>query len=206
MQNILEILTKQNLYLLKLLKLFLPNFSSACVVETNYSCGIFEIIRNDFYFKLIGDKCEKQDLWIVIKKCCCCSSQVKSGFSINKGMVVENLQEASLVSQRIVFDAVARAGGPFSVIITPLMVQLFVVLVKRIVVQQRLNKLRDQVEKETKAETTLVELRAKRADLWTHYASSDGLLRKQIETDYCVTDYLEVKASDSDLSADTICF
>ena len=40
---------------------------------------------------------------------------VERGFSINSAFVVENLKEESVVSQRIVFDAIAAEGGVLSV-------------------------------------------------------------------------------------------
>ncbi len=39
------------------------------------------------------------------------NASVESGFSINKDMLVENLSEKSVVSQRIISDAVRHAGG-----------------------------------------------------------------------------------------------
>ncbi len=39
------------------------------------------------------------------------NAAVERGFSINKECLVENLQQHSLVSQRIVYDAVIAAGG-----------------------------------------------------------------------------------------------
>ena len=66
-------------------------------------------------------------MWIVIEKVLLFShgnAQVENGFLINKDTVVENLQEARLISQRIAFDAVTEAGGPLSVIIIPLMAKV----------------------------------------------------------------------------------
>lgn len=39
------------------------------------------------------------------------NADVESGFSVNEDLLVENLQERSLVSQRIVYDAIKNAGG-----------------------------------------------------------------------------------------------
>ena len=60
-------------------------------------------------------------LWAVTKKILILShgqATVERGFSINSELVVENLKEESVVSQRIVFDAIAAAGGVLSVPIT----------------------------------------------------------------------------------------
>ena len=60
-------------------------------------------------------------LWVVTKKILILShgqATVERGFSINSEYVVENLKEESVVSQRIVFDAIAAAGGVLSVPIT----------------------------------------------------------------------------------------
>ena len=43
------------------------------------------------------------------------NADVESGFSVNEDLLVENLQERSLVSQRIVYDAIKNAGGVSSV-------------------------------------------------------------------------------------------
>ena len=60
-------------------------------------------------------------LWIVTKKLLILSHRqatVERGFSINSQLVVENLQEASVVSQRVVYDVIATAGGLCDVRIT----------------------------------------------------------------------------------------
>ena len=60
-------------------------------------------------------------LWAVTKNILILShgqATVERGFSINSELVVENLKEESVVSQRIVFDAIAAAGGVLSVPIT----------------------------------------------------------------------------------------
>ena len=60
-------------------------------------------------------------LWPVTKKLLILShgqATVERGFSINSQLVVENLREASVVSQRVVYDAIATAGGLCGVPIT----------------------------------------------------------------------------------------
>ena len=42
------------------------------------------------------------------------NASVESGFSINSGILVENLHEESVVAQRQVYDAVLDAGGRHS--------------------------------------------------------------------------------------------
>jgi hypothetical protein len=51
------------------------------------------------------------------------NADVESGFSINGDMLVENLQEQSLVAQRSVYDCIKEAGDVLSVDINKTMLQ-----------------------------------------------------------------------------------
>ena len=51
------------------------------------------------------------------------NAQVKSGFSINNDILVENLHERSIVAQRQACDRIVHAGGVGNVEITKLMVK-----------------------------------------------------------------------------------
>ena len=67
------------------------------------------------------DDLHQVKLWHVTKKLLILSrgqATVERGFSINKHIVVENLREVSVVSQRVVYDAIATAGGLCDVPIT----------------------------------------------------------------------------------------
>ena len=60
-------------------------------------------------------------LWPVCKKLLILShgqATVERGFSINSQLIVENLKEESVVAQRIVYDAIAAAGGILHVAVT----------------------------------------------------------------------------------------
>uniref|UniRef100_A0A915JTU7 Uncharacterized protein n=1 Tax=Romanomermis culicivorax TaxID=13658 RepID=A0A915JTU7_ROMCU len=46
------------------------------------------------------------------------NASVESGFSINDDLLVENLQEASLINQRMVYDSIKHHGGPSNIDIT----------------------------------------------------------------------------------------
>ena len=66
-----------------------------------------------FYSKIfVGD--EKQvPLWKVVKMVLILShgnASVESGFSVNKELLLENMEEDTIVAQRIVFDAIRVAG------------------------------------------------------------------------------------------------
>ena len=67
-----------------------------------------EIRLDQFYLKQLDDKDEYKDLWKIIKILLTIShgqAAVEGGFSVNKASMKDNLQETSLVSRRIVYDA-----------------------------------------------------------------------------------------------------
>jgi len=67
-----------------------------------------------FYHKLIGCQADYAELFLVIKFVMILShgnAAVESGFSVNGDMLIENLQEESLVAQRQVYDGVRNLGG-----------------------------------------------------------------------------------------------
>ena len=58
------------------------------------------------------------NLWKVVKQLCILShgnAAPESGFSINEDLLEENLRETSLVSLRVVYDAIIDAGGPLDI-------------------------------------------------------------------------------------------
>ena len=66
------------------------------------------------------------NLWKVVKIILIIShgnASVEGGFSINKGLLVTNLHEDSIISQRHVYDAVMNAGGIMSVNINDTLLQ-----------------------------------------------------------------------------------
>ncbi|GBM65113.1 hypothetical protein AVEN_262601-1 [Araneus ventricosus] len=78
-----------------------------------------------FFHKYLNVK-DFKDLWTVVKIVMTLShgnASSESGFSINKDILVENMQEKSLVAFRCIYDAVKSQGGPLSVKITPEMFQ-----------------------------------------------------------------------------------
>jgi hypothetical protein len=79
-----------------------------------------------FYFQQLGCNSEYKELWHVVKMVLVMShgnAAVESGFSVNEGMLVENLHEDSLVGQRVVYDAILNAGGVMAVNINKRMLQ-----------------------------------------------------------------------------------
>lgn len=62
----------------------------------------------------IGGRAEYNELWSVVKLFLIMShgnASVEEGFSLNKGMLVENLKERSLVALRVCKDEIISAGG-----------------------------------------------------------------------------------------------
>lgn len=69
---------------------------------------------DEFYYGLLGEDKKYEDLWSVMKLCFILShgnASVESGFSVNKHLLVENLLEESLVSQRVICDSIKHLGG-----------------------------------------------------------------------------------------------
>ena len=67
-----------------------------------------EMRLDQFYSKHLDGKDQYKDLWSIIKLLLTIShgqAAVERGFSVNKDSLKDNLQETSLVSRRIVFDA-----------------------------------------------------------------------------------------------------
>ena len=50
-------------------------------------------------------------------------ARVESGFSINSDILIENMLESTIVSQRIVYEGVKDAGGPSKVVIDASLLQ-----------------------------------------------------------------------------------
>ena len=106
------------------------------VVQREYRAFLDEVVAtNNTVFKEFQCDKERLDsflvtfmkgdtyakLWAVTKKILILShgqATVERGFSINSALIVENLKEESVVSQRLVFDAIAAEGGVLSVPIT----------------------------------------------------------------------------------------
>jgi len=81
---------------------------------------------DNFYARLLQLDPEFDELWYTVKLVMILShgnASVESGFSINADMLVENLQEESLIAQRHVYDAVTAAGGLLKVNIDRRMMQ-----------------------------------------------------------------------------------
>jgi hypothetical protein len=67
-----------------------------------------------FYFHILGLNPDFSDLFSIVRLVLTLShgnASVESGFSVNADMLVENLQEESLVAQRTVYDSVQASGG-----------------------------------------------------------------------------------------------
>ena len=60
-------------------------------------------------------------LWDVVRKVCVMfhgNAAVERGFSVNKALMVPNLQNDSLIAQRLVYDMVRQSGGVLNVPLT----------------------------------------------------------------------------------------
>lgn len=69
---------------------------------------------DSFFSQLLQGVQKFENFWLVVKIILIIShgnATVESGFSINKGLLLENLNEESIVSQRRVYDFVISSGG-----------------------------------------------------------------------------------------------
>lgn len=76
---------------------------------------------DEFYLELLKGDSSCMHLWKVIRLLLVLShgqATVERGFSVNRQVSVENLKDISYVSQRIVCDAVSKAGGILNIGIT----------------------------------------------------------------------------------------
>lgn len=75
---------------------------------------------DEFYRDILQSKQEFFELYEVIKYILILShgnASVESGFSINKQILVENMQEESVIAQRQIYDAVLAVGGVLNITI-----------------------------------------------------------------------------------------
>ena len=71
-----------------------------------------------FYFDRLADEADLKELWKVVKLLLTLShgqATVERSFSSNKGVMVENLAQYSLVAQRVICDHVRSVGGVLNV-------------------------------------------------------------------------------------------
>jgi hypothetical protein len=81
---------------------------------------------DNFYARLLQSEEKYKELWHIVQLVLILShgnADVEIGFSINGDMLVENLQEQSLVAQRSVYDCIKEAGDVLSVDINKTMLQ-----------------------------------------------------------------------------------
>ena len=81
----------------------------------------------DEFYSCIFDSATYVDLKNVVRLVLILSNgnaRVDSGFSINSDILLENMLEETIVSQRIVYKGVHRSGGPTKVEITPEMLKM----------------------------------------------------------------------------------
>lgn len=91
-----------------------PDFLSKC------QSFQFSHRLDDFYASIIGSQKEYGELWTVVKLILILShgnAAVEAGFSINSDLLVPNLKQETIQSQRIVYDAVTKVGGPLQIVI-----------------------------------------------------------------------------------------
>jgi hypothetical protein len=81
---------------------------------------------DSLFYECVGQNKDWYDLWLSIKIVVVLShgnAADEAEFSINRDLLVENLHEESVISQRQVYDAVKLAGGVVSVIVNKKMIQ-----------------------------------------------------------------------------------
>lgn len=129
------------------------------------------------------------NLLCVVKKILILShgnATVERGFSVNKECLVENLTEESLVAQRLVYDAVLRAGGVTKVEITKSMMQYVKSAHGRYVDAMDKKKLQNdedakQKQRKREAEKMRSELEIKRAKLLADTERQVAILDEQMQ-------------------------
>jgi len=92
----------------------LETFSEPCgLAQTKFKKLFANFDRTDqnlvFYSKILAGDGKQAALWKVVRMVLTLShgqASVESGFSINKELLTENMEEETIVAQRIVFDAV----------------------------------------------------------------------------------------------------
>lgn len=77
------------------------------------------------YYSLLSSNVRYQNLFAFVKNVLVIShgnATVESGFSVNKALLIENLQEKSVVALRTVYDSVADVGGLLNVDVSKRMI------------------------------------------------------------------------------------
>lgn len=97
-------------------------FIDEAIIDGSLSSFNKQIDRLDeFYFSRLGSKSNTEILWRVIKSLLILShgqANVERGFSINKQVEAQNLQEKSIVAKRIIIDHISSIGGIEKVVIS----------------------------------------------------------------------------------------
>lgn len=141
-----------------------------------------------FWYNVIGNNSDASELWSVVKMMLILShgnATVESGFSVNGSILVENLQEHSVVAQRVVYDSIQAAGGIMNVTIDKSMMQY--VRSARSAYMEELKKKREKdsemnrkLEERKRAAEIIKTLKAKKAKLMTTAASEASLIDSEI--------------------------
>ena len=93
----------------------MATFSELCgLAQTKYKKLFADFDRTDqnldvFYSKILAGDGKQAALWKVVRMSLTLyhgQASVESRFSINKELLIENMEEETIVAQRIVFDAV----------------------------------------------------------------------------------------------------
>ena len=82
--------------------------------EENFEFSLVNTRLDDFFRIKLTGKHEFNELRTVIKILLIFfhgNAFVESGFSINKNVLVENMQEQSMISQRLILDQIKKCGG-----------------------------------------------------------------------------------------------
>ncbi|XP_075556329.1 uncharacterized protein LOC142588454 [Dermacentor variabilis] len=114
------------------------------------------------------------------------NAAVERGFSVNKECLIENLNEESLIAQRIVYDGVSAAGGVANVDITDSMVEMVrgaSIRWKEELKKKKQDRL-DASEAEQnrkRAATRIKELQQKKQRLITEAQNEASLLQEEID-------------------------
>ena len=120
LENAKKVLEGECDSLLELFRQFIMEVSSSCPSEfKDYDPNNDSL--DSFLYLHMGQKRSYQSLWKVVADLLILShgqASVKRGFSVNKQLEVENLQEHSFISQRLLQDHVQSVGGVLAVSIS----------------------------------------------------------------------------------------
>ena len=194
MQKLVEILYESQNVTATVADKVKNQFHALCDKAASHQAAYFSAFSrkekrlDHFYFGLVGKDPGVVELWSVIKIVLTLShgnASVKSGFSINGSILVENMHEESVVAQRVVYDGIQSVGGIMNINIDKKLLQY--VRGSRARYMDELKRKREQKAKDEsqnderkRAAQTLKMLKSKKAKVLQAAAAETSSLDTQI--------------------------